>query len=319
MSPRLANSAGPCSKMLLSDFIEYFVNLSKHDLRSSTLTHVYDPAFKSFLRIAGNKQLSAYTVLNVELYRADRLNEWSPVTYNICFRALKAAFNRALKWDLIKENPFLKSKQVRVPEKPPVHFSREEFDKFIALVKEPVLRDLFFFGVMTGMRQGEMLNLRWCNVDLDRKLIRISSQDGFVTKTGRSRIIPLNDDALELLDRLRTAGKGTYVFAQRGEPLKPSYATHSFKRYVRAADLRDDLKFHSLRHTFATWLLQCGATIYEIQKLLGHYDIKTTQIYAHLSASELHSTVNKISFHSCSKAQIQEPSPAAKSLSIPII
>ena len=298
MSPIAANSAGPCSKMLLSEFIEYFVNLSKHDLRPNTLARVYDPAFKSFLRIAGDRRLSSYTVLDVETYRADRLNEWSPVTYNICFRALKAAFNRALKWDLIKENPFLKSKQVRVPEKPPVHFTHEEFDEFIAFVEEPVLKDLFIFGVMTGMRQGELLNLPWCNVDLDHKLIRISSQDGFVTKTGRSRTIPLNDDALELLQRLKPiAVDGGYVFTRGGEPLRPSYATHTFKRYIRAADLRDDLKFHSLRHTFATWLVQSGASIYEIQKLLGHSDIKTTQIYAHLAPGELHATVNLISVH----------------------
>jgi len=93
-----------------------------------------------------------------------------------------------------------------------------------------------------------------------------------------------------------------------GEALKPSYATHTFKRYIRAADLRDDLKFHSLRHTFATWLLQSGASIYEIQRLLGHYDFKTTQIYAHLMASELHSTVNRISFYLYSKPLKQEPS-----------
>jgi site-specific recombinase XerD len=61
------------------------------------------------------------------------------------------------------------------------------------------------------------------------------------------------------------------------------------------AGLAEELKFHSLRHTFATWLIQESASLYELQKLLGHSDIKTTQMYAHLSASDLHATVNRIS------------------------
>jgi site-specific recombinase XerD len=92
------------------------------------------------------------------------------------------------------------------------------------------------------------------------------------------------------------SGSSTNVFARSGNRLSQSYVEHKFKQYVRWAGLNDDLKFHSLRHTFATWVVQNGASIYEVQKLLGHSDIKTTQIYAHLMASELHSTVNRISF-----------------------
>jgi site-specific recombinase XerD len=63
-----------------------------------------------------------------------------------------------------------------------------------------------------------------------------------------------------------------------------------------------------LRHTFATWLVQNGASIYEVQKLLGHSDIKTTQIYAHLMASELHTTVNRISFPSVPLTEVKQGS-----------
>jgi integrase len=296
MSPRPANSTQHGSKMLLSEFIEYFMGLSKHDLRSTTVDRVYRPAFKSFLAICGDKALASYNIRDVETYKAKRLDSCSPVTFNIAFRALKAAFNRAVRWELIKENPFSKSKQVRVPEKPFVHFTRDDFVRLIAAVNEPELKDLFLFAVMTGMRQGEIVNLQWSNVDFDQKLIHITNQDGFLTKTGRSRSVPMNDDVFELLHKLQSeAPEHPHVFVREGEMLKQSYVEHKFKQYVRAAGLRDDLKFHSLRHTFATWLVQSGASIYEIQKLLGHSDIKTTQIYAHLAASELHATVNRIS------------------------
>jgi len=101
------------------------------------------------------------------------------------------------------------------------------------------------------------------------------------------------------------SGGSTNVFARSGNRLSQSYVEHKFKQYVRSAGLKENLKFHSLRHTFATWLVQNGASIYEVQKLLGHSDIKTTQIYAHLLASELHSTVNRISFTSKSEGKAQ--------------
>ena len=73
-----------------------------------------------------------------------------------------------------------------------------------------------------------------------------------------------------------------------------SYIDHKFSDYRRAAGLQEDVTFHSLRHTFATWLVQRGVSIFEVQKLLGHSDIKVTQIYSHLAASELHWAVNRI-------------------------
>ncbi len=274
------------------------MDLSKHDLRASTLDRIYRPAFKLLLSICGDKALASYNIRDVETYKSERLNTCSPVTYNIEFRALKAAFNRAVRWELLKENPFSKSKQVRVPEKPVVHFTQDEFMKFTAGVNEPLLKGLFTLAVLTGMRLGEILNIQWSNVDLEQRLIHITNQDGFLTKTGRSRSVPMNDEAFDLLKKLKSqATEQPYVFVRRGGKLRPSYVEHKFKHYVRAAGLRDDLKFHSMRHTFASWLVQNGASIYEVKELLGHSDIKTTLIYAHLAASQLHATVNRISLH----------------------
>jgi integrase len=293
--------------MLLSEFIEYFVELSKHDLRKTTIDRVYRPAFKSFLAICGDKALASYNIRDIETYKSKRLDTCSPVTFNIAFRTLKAAFNRAVRWELIKENPFSRSKQVRVPEKPFVHFTRDEFMKFIGVVNEPVLKNVFLFAVLTGMRQGEILNLQWSSVDLNQKLIRVINQEGFLTKTGRSRSVPMSDEVVELLEQLKTrATDQSYVFVRGREKLGQSYVEHKFKRYVRAAGLRDDLKFHSLRHTFATWLVQSGTSIYEIKELLGHSDITTTLVYAHLAASELHATVNRISLRLSPEGQPQK-------------
>ncbi len=81
------------------------------------------------------------------------------------------------------------------------------------------------------------------------------------------------------------------VFTIDGSPAKPSYVSKTFKKYVIKAQINPDLKFHSLRHTFASWLVQRGVSIYEVSKLLGHSDIKVTEIYAHLKPENLRNAV----------------------------
>lgn len=86
-----------------------------------------------------------------------------------------------------------------------------------------------------------------------------------------------------------------YVFTFEGRKVAEDYLSHIFTEYVRTAGITKRLHFHSLRHTHATWLVQEGAPIYEVQKLLGHSSIEMTQVYSHLQSEQLHDTVNKIS------------------------
>lgn len=282
--------------ILLSEFVKEFVTLQANSLRKSTLNRIYLPTFKTFGTYCGNKLLNSYTLRDVELYKSRRLESCSPTTVNIEFRTLRAAFNLAVKWQFLKENPLSKSSQVRIPERLPVYFSKEDFRKFFAQVREPVLKDLFLFAALTGLRLGEILSLDWQRVNLERRLIVVANSAGFSTKSGKCRIVPMNNAVLEILTRSEiTRDFCDAVFHLKGIRLKHSYAQHKFKEYVRQAKLNDDLRFHSLRHTFATWLVQGGVNIYEVQKLLGHSDVRTTEIYSHLTASELQGAVDKIS------------------------
>jgi site-specific recombinase XerD len=86
-----------------------------------------------------------------------------------------------------------------------------------------------------------------------------------------------------------------YVFTLNGKKILDGWVSHAFKKAVRKAGVDSRLHFHSLRHTFATWLVQNGVGIYEVQKLLGHSSVAVTQVYAHLAPSELHGAVEKIS------------------------
>jgi integrase len=282
--------------LLFTPFVSEFCSLKAGSLRPSTIDRIYRQAFNSFKAACGNKPLVAYTVREVEHFKSSRLATCAPTTVNIEFRTLRAAFNEAVKWGYLQENPFLKSHCVRVPKRMPIYFTIEQFKEFIDAVNVPVLRDLFMFAALTGMRQGEILNLKWSQVDMDRRLVFVTNSENFQTKTGDCRVVPMNDFVFNLLNRRHVLrGFYEYAFHLDGHRLTQSYVEHRFKRHLRARGLPDELKFHSLRHTFATWLVQNGASLYEVQKLLGHSDSRTTQIYSHLVASELHNAVNRIS------------------------
>jgi site-specific recombinase XerD len=105
----------------------------------------------------------------------------------------------------------------------------------------------------------------------------------------------MSEAVFELLSRRQlTASASSFVFHRKGLQLPGDYVQHKFKRYARKLGLSENVRFHTLRHTFATWLVQEGVSIYEVQKLLGHSDISVTQVYSHLAASELHSAVEKL-------------------------
>jgi integrase len=162
----------------------------------------------------------------------------------------------------------------------------------------PVLWVVVLAAATTGLRQSELLGLRWRDVDWAAQRIRVRntfvrgehSTDGKSDLSTR-RSVPMTDRLARELDRWsqRTEyrGDGELVFAhpQTGSPLDRSKVTKRFKAACRAAGVRE-IKFHDLRHTFATRLAASGQPLRTIQEFLGHADSKTTQIYAHYAPSE---------------------------------
>ena len=295
--------------VLSSEFIKEYNEIEGPNLRESTLLGIYGRSFKSFINVCGDRDLSSYTTRDVDLFKARRVTNCSPTTVNIEFRSLKRAFNCGVRWDVIKENPFMKSSPLRVPEKRPTCLTEEEFSALLQKTGETMLKRLFEFAVLTGMRLGEIQNLRWSNVDFEKRLIDVSNCDGFLTKTGKIRVVPMSNRVVELLKEMRADGiELTYAFEFNRSKVSRSYIDHKFREYRKAAGLQDDVTFHSLRHTFATWLVQRGVSIFEVQKLLGHSDIKVTQVYSHLAASELHGAVNRIRIGSSDETELVRPS-----------
>ena len=156
----------------------------------------------------------------------------------------------------------------------------------------PWLRDVVVFAATTGLRQGEILALRWDGIDLmqDCETLTIRNDKAFKTKSGRDVSLPLVGAALDVVRSRRQTGydASPYVFpGQKGGKMNPHDLSRRFKVYVNLAGLPDRLHFHSLRHTFGTQLAREGVPVLTISKLMGHSNTGVTQVYLHLGSNEL--------------------------------
>lgn len=160
-----------------------------------------------------------------------------------------------------------------------------------------VLVDIILFAVATGLRLGEICHLKWSDVRLydPPKPVRggllygwigIRSEDGALTKTGDEDRVPVVPQAYDLLlKRLAERAEGdAYVFEapRRGGQLNHWWVSHTFREYRRAVGIREEIHFHSLRHTCASWLAEAGVDLKVIQEVLRHANIRQTMRYAHL-------------------------------------
>jgi len=133
----------------------------------------------------------------------------------------------------------------------------------------------------TGMRKGEIFKLKWQNVDFDRREIRIPE-----SKSGRERKIPINSNLYhELYGQRLQDGQNEYVFVNPGTGEPYVDIKRSFDTACKRAGV-EDLRFHDLRHTFATRLARRGVDLVLVKELMGHASIVTTQRYLHSQASE---------------------------------
>jgi integrase len=204
----------------------------------------------------------------------------------ICLsHALKFAMKE---WEWISMNPMQRVKIPNTNNQIDRWLTYEEQDRLLqACYDRQWLRDITIFAVNTGMRQGEIRNLSWQDVDLFRKTATIHK-----TKNKEKRTIPLNQTVIDLLKaKSKIVSLKGYVFAQYDDKSTKREIQKQFSTAIKRAKI-DNFRFHDLRHTFATRLAQAGVDIYTIAKLMGHKDIRMTQRYAHHCPESLRSGVN---------------------------
>lgn len=217
--------------------------------------------------------------------------KWEPKTVNGLRTILIQLFDYSIKQGYLTTNIAKNTKPFKVIKQSIVeYFTDEELEKIWKELDDYWVEPLKFI-VLTGLRKGEWINLKWNNVVLegDNPRIAIVSSDSWKTKTGESRVIPLNKPAVEIIKKQKGRHK-EYVFTSvNGAKIHPDKPYHSLKTALKNLGLKGNV--HKLRHTFASRLVMKGRSLYEVQKLLGHKDIRTTMIYAHLSPDYLKESV----------------------------
>jgi len=281
---------------LFSDFSNDFLLYSK-TVHTPNTTASYRSVFREFERITGNLPLQSIGVREVEKFLAKKKDETSDWTARRFYVSLASAFEKAIKWNLVLGNPFRKAEKPKVREVAPCYFTLEQFQILIPFIIDRDFKELCITALTTGMRLSELAALKWKDIDLTRRILLVQNSETFTTKTKRNRVIPISDMLFKVLyeRKERISTECELVFHRQGERLSKDYISKKFKKYVLQAKIDKRLHFHSLRHSFASLLVQQGVSIYAIQKFLGHSTIAVTQIYSHLQPESLHSEVNKIS------------------------
>lgn len=227
---------------------------------------------------------------------------YAPATINKHIFLMNRMMNLARHWGLITHNSF----EARVLRKLPVGQQRhmflqpEEVGRMLRACQQDLHPQLYHFArllLLTGARKGEALKANWNNFDLHRKVWTVA-----VSKNGRPRRIVLNQAAVDLIRELRAEAE------KKGYPLHPNspvfYNPRTRDRYdsfyaawhrARAKAELPDVRFHDLRHTFASMLINEGVSLYEVQRLLGHHHITMTERYSHLLPDTLQERVERVS------------------------
>jgi len=243
---------------------------------------------------------------NVELARAGRADVLDYIAWRVEAGAKPrstarqlSSFRRFFRY-LVREgrrsdDPTAKIQMPKIGRTLPKSLSEEEVESLLhaPATDDPLgFRDRTMLEVLyaTGLRVTELINLRYSQINLNQGVVRIKG------KGNRERLIPLGEQSIDWLKRFNEGPRGEillerqtdYLFpTRRGERMTRQAFWHIIKRYARTAGVEKDLSPHTLRHAFATHLLNHGADLRVVQMLLGHSDLSTTQIYTHVARERL--------------------------------
>lgn len=252
----------------------------------------------NLLPFFGNFRLDQISNRDIEEYKALKIKSGlNPKSINNHLSCLRKCLNTASEWNIITNVP--KIKLLKVPPPQTFFITPEECDMLLQTA-EGNWHDMILTVLRTGLRFGELIALKWSDIDFNRKILTVqrSIVRGKIgsTKSNKNRIIPLAYDLSELLSsKTRTS---EYIFTnENGQILKQNYCLKKISALAKLAGIRK-IGWHALRHTFASHLANNGVIIQAVQQLLGHSDLKTTMRYAHLAPETLVDAIAVLQIHS---------------------
>lgn len=257
--------------------------------------------YNSYLKpVLANKPLKSISAMELEDLKTSLLAKGlAPASVRLIIGNVRRVYNKLTEWDLYSgPKPMDKVKMPKVDNARDRFLTADEAQTLLAAVKKrsPLWHDISLTSLHTGMRLSEVLGLRPQDVDLKNRLIH---PDG---KTGK-RSIPMNDILFEALTEVVTDRKDSPLLfsGRKGTQLGSDSATSSFARAVADAklnpanvDRRHKVVFHTLRHTYCSWLAMEGVPLYVIGEMVGHSSTEMTKRYSHLCPDKKNQTVTVV-------------------------
>jgi integrase len=247
--------------------------------------------------VIGKKPLKAVAQLDLERIKKNLADKGrTPRTVHYCLAVIRQVFNFAISTGVLNgKNPVASVKKPKVDNRRLRFLTRHEAEELMQDLakRSKSLYDIALVSLRCGLRAGEVFSLEWGDVDLERELLTLRD-----TKSGKNRVAYMTQDVLEMLkEKFKDQGPGELVFPDRNGK-KRLAISKSFREAVKelgfnngVTDKRQSVCFHSLRHTFASWLVENGTDLYTVKELLGHSTIAMTERYSHLAPNSMRSAI----------------------------
>jgi integrase len=291
--------------ILFSDFAKEYLQSKKAKSTAKTYTTYFYWIDRILVPYFGRFKLHQITPQHIENFIVEsRQRGVSPLTVNGYLRVLSAMLNKAIELGYKARNVLAGVKRLKAPEKEARFLTYEDAAKLLKAVRYTRLWVVVTLGLLAGVRKGELLNLKWRDIDFESRFLKIVNRpdEGFQTKNYRNRSVGLHADLKKVLlwwrktstarVRMHKSDKSDYVVTYKGE--RVASVERSLRSAYKKAGLSTERPFHTLRHSFGAYLAMSGVSLYEIAKLMGHTFEQVTQLYAHLQPEHLHKQVGKI-------------------------
>jgi len=243
----------------------------------------------------GSRRISEIKRQELQTFHAALLDEGlAPATADHHIKLVRQALNLAVEWELLEKNPAAGIRLFNRDNRVERYLKGEQLDQLMAVLRTDENRAvcrIAMFLLSTGCRLNEALRAEWAQIDRQTRTWRVPASN---STSKRVRAVPLNDSAIEVLDQVGTEGVHVNLFVN-SETGKRYTTIHKVWGRLRKKAGLPWLRIHDLRHQFASFLVNSGRTLCEVQQILGHSDPSVTQRYAHLSTESLQDAANSAS------------------------
>ena len=313
-------------RVLFEDFAEEFLELYSRKNRRPNTVLSHENSIAHLKEAFAGKYLDEITAEMIERYKAARCEstykrekatkgkQTTKASVNRELECLKKMYAVAVEWKRVEANPAAPIKKFKAEEFRPRILSNDEIARLLAVASSE-LRPILTVALNTGMRKNEILTLRWENINLLHSVITVPAADA---KSGKSRQVPMNEAVISALKAQSKTGPFVFMNGETGSHFNSvKTAFHGACRRARKDPENEKdpgivgVRFHDLRHTAATKMIEAGVNIVTVSKILGHASIEITyQRYCHPSPEDMKSAVDRLA------VILQRPDNPGKNLDI---